>query len=442
MALFVYALTSPVRFARALGISCFFGAASPILILAGGNPAGISSAFLMLGVSFCYVYSTFYAKRRSVNPQRTPRQIETTILLFFAIISIAGALILPRIFEYEVVVFPPKSGVDSGVPEKLIPISTNYTQSILTVFLFLFFSSTRYLIVEKVIAREQIIKGILAGTIITTLLGFYQIIAYQFNLPWPTSIINSYLGGATTAHQVAFGIKRISSTFMEPAHLALHFLGVLGLFFFGFRRYLLGSVFLFVLLLSTSSTAYFGLFGLYVLWAFMSVKNQPRKVVMLTLFFAVLITFAIFLDYKFADGKIVETMILEKGETGSGRNRMYANLVAWNAFVDTWGLGVGLGSMYASGVLITTLANVGIPGSIFFIMFWTFVLLSCIRSKNNFDKAISWGIIGFFLGWVIAVPDLHYPLVWLLAALAPGSNTNKSHDDCPAIVPKSIFRAA
>jgi len=135
-------------------------------------------------------------------------------------------------------------------------------------------------------------------------------------------------------------------------------------------------------------------------------------------------------------------MILEKGETGSGRNRMYANLVAWNAFVDTWGLGVGLGSMYASGVLITTLANVGIPGSIFFIMFWTFVLLSCIRSKNNFDKAISWGIIGFFLGWVIAVPDLHYPLVWLLAALAPGSNTNKSHDDCPAIVPKSTFRAA
>jgi hypothetical protein len=420
MGLFIYASCSANNFARALGISSFFAAASPVLVVGGGRIAGIPPAYVIMFIGFVYVYIRLYAKVHSVQENVRHYNPEVIALFVFVAIGIAGAIILPRVFTGEILILDPKKGLDSGITEPLSPKGTNYTQSFYLLCIFLFFTSTRFLLSEGIIKKRAIFQGILLGGILSMCLGFYQIAAYQFGLPWPSSVINSNLGlPQGTAEQTLFGIKRVSSTFSEPSILAVHFVSIFGVFALGLRKYFTAILFFSIIILSTSSTAYFGIIILFFIWSLLNIRHRTRDVLLLSFLLFCCVLIAIVLDNELTNGQILRDMILEKADGQSAKVRMYADKLAMDAFKDSWGLGVGAGSMRSSSFFSTALATYGVPGTLALVFFWGVVLISCMRTKNDSDRATFFGIVGFMSGWLLSVPDINFSLVWLLAAVAP-----------------------
>jgi len=129
-----------------------------------------------------------------------------------------------------------------------------------------------------------------------------------------------------------------------------------------------------LLLLSTSTTAYVGLFlvsvpaALSLLISLVAGRTNTRDLVILVVgIVAVAITMAILLrDPNFLDPavRLFETMVLEKPESASAWERFMWNAKALENAVASGGLGIGTGSSRSSSWLISTVSQLGVIGSI------------------------------------------------------------------------------
>jgi O-antigen ligase len=138
----------------------------------------------------------------------------------------------------------------------------------------------------------------------------------------------------------------------------------------------LWSVLLFLLVLSTSTTAYAGLavllliFGICWLWRLLTGGLIRRDVTLLLVACAGAAT--VWGLLLFGDGRLdpavrlIEATLLEKADSASGIERLYWNQKSWMAFLDTNGLGVGLGSSRASSSFVAILSQLGVIGALLF----------------------------------------------------------------------------
>jgi hypothetical protein len=138
----------------------------------------------------------------------------------------------------------------------------------------------------------------------------------------------------------------------------------------------LWSVLLFLLVLSTSTTAYAGLavllliFGISWLWRLLTGGLSRRDMALLLVACAGSATVLGVL--LFGEGRLdpaarlIETTLLEKADSDSGSERFYWNQKSWMAFLDTHGLGVGLGSSRASSSFVAILSQLGVAGALLF----------------------------------------------------------------------------
>jgi hypothetical protein len=62
--------------------------------------------------------------------------------------------------------------------------------------------------------------------------------------------------------------------------------------------------------------------------------------------------------------KLIDTTILQKSNSDSAEERFYWNRKSWQAFVDTGGLGVGLGSSRASSSIFAIISQLGVIGGV------------------------------------------------------------------------------
>ncbi len=60
---------------------------------------------------------------------------------------------------------------------------------------------------------------------------------------------------------------------------------------------------------------------------------------------------------------LLQTMVLDKASSSSGKERTYWNLRSLQSFLDTYGLGVGLGSSRSSSWPVSVLSQLGVVGS-------------------------------------------------------------------------------
>jgi hypothetical protein len=65
----------------------------------------------------------------------------------------------------------------------------------------------------------------------------------------------------------------------------------------------------------------------------------------------------------------LDALIFSKSTTDSGITRNSWNTIALQNFFDSYGLGVGLGTVRTSSFPIALLSNVGVPGTIFYLLF-------------------------------------------------------------------------
>jgi hypothetical protein len=101
-------------------------------------------------------------------------------------------------------------------------------------------------------------------------------------------------------------------------------------------------------------------------------------------------------------------------DDASGFVRLGADLFTLLLLLDTYGLGVGLGSHRTSGFLINILGGVGILGTILFYLFVSKSLSHAFKNMNFNNNAlfVSFFAISLFVAQFLAIPDLTFPVMW------------------------------
>jgi len=182
------------------------------------------------------------------------------------------------------------------------------------------------------------------------------------------------------------GFKRISGTFSEASafagYTAVLFAFVASLWLDRVRSWLTGllaSLLLMVLLLSTSATGMVALAAVVLYLGFRSAQGsigrrpagRPAFLASLLLVVPLVALFIVLAMPEMVEdvARYLDEILFSKLESQSGRERSMWNAVAFQVFLDTWGLGAGLGSARASSYLFVLLSNVGLPGAILFFLF-------------------------------------------------------------------------
>lgn len=225
---------------------------------------------------------------------------------------------------------------------------------------------------------------------------------------------------------VGLPLRRAQGVFGEPSFFSAFAVGALGASFVflrnsgGFGNKLTFTVILVSLALTFSTTAYVGAAIVLLTVALTPVQGYgERRLGTLVIAFGFIVILigggALWLlsvqdlsSYIFE--KLSDTEGFERGNFSSGAERLYWDMTAIKALVDSFGLGVGVGSTRASSAFINVAASFGLFGAIIFISLVFFVLRTMfMRRELSNSCGIHAGsviIFGWLVAFSISVPDI------------------------------------
>lgn len=148
-----------------------------------------------------------------------------------------------------------------------------------------------------------------------------------------------------------------------------------------------------MLVISTASTAYVSL-GAYAIFFILRAilvpsAAPPGKMMRAAVAgFAILCVlsaiFAVVPQVLLGIWDLVADMTLDKPQSFSGRQRLFWATQGWNAFLASYGLGVGPGSFRSSSIVTAVLGSVGIVGSVAYVLY--------LKSVFKGSRRSTWGI--------------------------------------------------
>jgi len=298
------------------------------------------------------------------------------ILSALAFYALAGAYLFPRLFEGETTTFVPFGGVVKEVP--LAAVSGNITQPayfLLGAFMFIAFC-VLLLRAENV---RTVQRGFFAFVIVHALLGWLDLGGKLTGSRDVLAPIRTATYALLTDVEQS-GFWRIVGGCSEASSFAALALAGLAFAFTYWREagswlaLTLTVLMLVLVLLSTSSTAYVGcaVLAILALGTLAKAGFQNRlKAQDLSLAIALLsVLAAILAIYLYDSGlfapftDLLRTMVFEKATSASGQERAYWNAQSLQSFLDTAGMGVGMGSSRSSSWPVSTLSQLGLVGSI------------------------------------------------------------------------------
>ncbi len=309
--------------------------------------------------------------------------------------AVASAVILPRLFAGQTSVIVPTVNGMSEVP--LSPVSGNITQAAyLTLSALMFFGFCVVLKTRRniTIVRRAYFTWVVVHALLGVVdLGSKLIGAGDVLLPIRTA---SY---ALLTEVEEAGFWRVAGGFAEASSFGGVTLSCLGFTFAYWRvtnsRPALGLTLLlfFLLIASTSSTAYAGgavlalALMIGIACAALTGRIVSQDIILLGLGLVGLLVIAVLYLYheKLFDPvlHLIETTLLDKASSESARERGYWNYRSLQSFIDSAGLGIGLGSSRASNWPIAVLSQLGVIGA---------VLMGClvfaiVRGVGNYKAA-------------------------------------------------------
>lgn len=376
----------------ARGLSAMF-ATLPFGSAAAVNISGLGSVFLaevaMVALGLSVLLSG--AKGRDIVALLHPRGAGLPLLLLMIATGI-GALFLPRINANLTEVFTLVRQADGATISlgPLHPTGSNTGQ-----FFRFALAGLAFAVVALTMMRFATARAIRNAVIWAS---FVHIGLAILDLSGPLVGLNilSYVRNAYVAildDQVLLGVRRLIGGFSEPSAFGIYTIGLFGFWlriWFDAPRSLLASFMLLVLVgllvRSTSTAAYFGL-ALYTLvffaWQLRTTAKDTGAAalyVVLSLFIP-LVVGGLVLSFQLvpAVADFLDTIVLQKMQSTSGNERLAWNLQALQNFADTYGLGVGIGSLRASGWPFAVLGSLGLVGTIVYLWF----LLVLFRARFN-----------------------------------------------------------
>ncbi len=325
----------------------------------------------------------------------SPRRVLFVYLLLLLWV-VPSAIFLPRLFQGAVEVNSlERTAIDSG-PVPLRPSSGNITQSVYAIGSFVL-----ALCVSSLSRRPggytAMLQALLALTGMNLALAAIDLITAATHTGFLLDVIHTGNYAFLTEDE-SNGLKRISGSFSEAsafASFSLDLLAVnLALFVLRVRPRLTGFysfALVAFLLLSTSSTAYAGLaifaiaFAAYAGWMLI-LRGDGRAFKALVLLFlagtflvcAVLIVAP---GFATAAWDMIDTTVIHKGQSESALERGALNAQAGKIFLDTYGLGAGIGATRTSNFIYLLASNLGVIG---LLLFGVLILaLSFVRPRDD-----------------------------------------------------------
>jgi hypothetical protein len=418
----------------AAAVGSVFGAAAAFTV----GAANIQPGHLLLG----FVFVSILVNRRETQALLMAVR-PCTPGFWFVLLVIYGVLtayFMPRLFAGTTNIIPLGSTdmPSTGGTLPLGPVSSNLTQSIYVIGGLLCFAMTSAA-ASTPRGFERVFTAILAYCIANIL---FALIDIGTTATGTANLLRFMRNAQYTLHtddQVA-GMKRIVGSFTEASVFARSTLGAASfsgtLWLCGIRRGLTGTLAassLAALVLSTSST---GLGGFFVVAALLYAtalslfgRTAKSATTVFTVVFVPLIAVTAVLVVAITPSLSTTAMdylnlvIFNKSVSDSGIERDSWNAVAAHNIIDSYWLGLGIGTVRASSFIIALLASVGIPGALLYGTFLWGVLRKKGGQPGNFSHDVHLaarnGCLGLLLGDMLAGPVVDQGVIfYMMAALA------------------------
>jgi hypothetical protein len=392
LALGLLALIRPAAFMVQLFLSSTLLGSSAAFILEAVGGTNISPAHLLLG----------FLAYRLLSIQNVSAAAANSVtfgspgfwLLLTVGYSVISAYFMPRIFAGQTFTFAVRN--QDGYSMPLAPAMSNLTQSIYFVGdLVCFILISGY---AGTVSGRKVLGGAAvwcAG--LNLVFAVLDLATYFTNTTELMSIIRNANYALLNDQEVA-GFKRIVGSFTEASSFGST---TLGYFAFTSRLWLLGIrprltltltlLSLSALLFSTSTTAYVGLAAfLTVSYLQVLISTYRTPLTLPTTIFIFVVPVAVLVmvlvialndEYWASLQNLLDTLVLNKMSTDSGVERSSWNNQALQNLFDTFGFGVGNGSVRASSFPVGVLASLGVFGGLIFAMFFAKVLFSRARAE-------------------------------------------------------------
>jgi hypothetical protein len=283
-------------------------------------------------------------------------------------------------------------------------------------------------------------RAIFLMTAVAAVLCLWQWLNFNVGLWWPKDFIASDPTHPDAGGQEMLDGLRVNGPFSEPSACATYFAGFL---FYAWHRFLAlrSSKWLLttvccvaILLLSKSTTAIamLGCFAALVLARIAirlcSGRLPPLRISWRGLIIGGLLAAAVteglvyvLLNQDFLS-EMLTTLVVEKSQGSSYVERSGANTMAFTILVDTYGLGIGIGSHVASTILLTVLSNSGLLGTIALAAF--IVLLFAPLPDGSRLQPAHWFLVGILAASSFVGTNLNPTVIWIAFGLALGARTS------------------
>lgn len=309
----------------------------------------------------------------------------------FAAFAVAGAFVLPRLFAGVVQVIPVSY---QGSADLVGPTTSNVTQS---GYMLISFATT--LTFSVVGTRPEIqrhfLYAVLASAAAIVLTGLADLMTYYTGL---SSLLEPFRTASYSmlADTEAVGSKRIVGLTPEASVYGSGCVNALAALLFlrpfypdRLRRAVVPALILSLFamtMLCTSSSAYVGLTLLLLIylghlaWRAQSRRAGLREGMVWEISLLCLGAFALFavlvLEPHWLDSTadLLDTMVFQKTASASYMERSEWTRIGSQAFMDTGGIGVGLGAVRTSNWFVSILASTGVFGGALIFSFVGFLL--------------------------------------------------------------------
>jgi hypothetical protein len=379
---------------------------------------------------------------RRPNPTRTV----AWMLLAFWLWCFFSAFVMPHLFAGTSVSVP-----RSGTDEDFAPLHWSLSNLAQALYLTLNIATVMYALhmVRTRRQTEQLVKALYFAVFIVVIIGCAQFLAAKEGWDFPYGTFNNNPVYGKGIDQDIESFHRINSTFNEPSmagsYLASITCGLLAGFLTGRR----GLTWLLALLgvtttlfLTTSTTGFAAVaIGVMVLLLYFNPfggHEEGRKSSALG-WIIILAVFGVTGAVLFFTPDLLDAVLsttIEKGDSYSFWVRLANEFHSMGLVLQTYGLGVGLGS------IPTMLSSVGLVGTALF----TAVLYKMGRAFPGRSARSSlqigfWALLTMIISEILAVPDINRTVLWGLLILVL-TQLKVEFDPHPIVKPSRLRTAS
>lgn len=430
-----------------VGVICLLRGSGPTVIafsifpVLGGAAAlllgstGIQPGHLFLGL---LLLSTLVLHGNpSTTVDRALRSQPFVWLVLLVVYGVLAGYFAPRLLRDTMTIVPlgPQAGAGINGTIPLGPVSGNFTQAV-----YLFADLVTFTLILTIASTPRGLRHVAIG-----LLGFgaanvFFGIADLISPGTPLEGLFAYIRNASYtfhADELVAGMRRIIGSWPEASAFAGASMAVIGycgtLWICGRHNKVSGLLFIVSCILIVRSTSSGGIAGLPVCLAILYATSLfrcggstgTRASLVMVVTFPIVALFFIFvlvlsrdvyqLVYNFLD-----VIILSKPTSLSALERGSWNASGISNFFDSYGLGVGLGTVRTSSFAVALLSNVGVPGTMFFLLFLLTGILMPRGTPRTYEADVGLaarnGCLCLIVGALISGSTVDLGLVFFIMA--------------------------